>query len=170
MVIIRKGISMIHARTAIAGAVVCSIAVFCGCDSALPSPTADGNDPYAAVRQECVDTINSLRASIGLPALAYASDRNPCTDNQARLDSQNGTAHGAFGNCGEQAQNECPGYGRVESIVTGCLRSMWNEGPGEPYSQHGHYINMTNTAYSKVSVGFYTTSAGRVWAVLNFYP
>jgi uncharacterized protein YkwD len=45
---------------------------------------------------------------------------------------------------------------------------MWDEGPGEPYSVHGHYINMTNPSYSMVACGFYETGGGSVWAVQNF--
>ncbi|HUI92469.1 MAG TPA: CAP domain-containing protein [Chitinivibrionales bacterium] len=134
-----------------------------------PATPTDTADPYAAVRQQCVDKINSLRATIGLGPLTYWSDKDSCSDTEARDDSQSGVAHGAFGRCGESAQNECPGYGSTGSIVGGCLQAMWDEGPGQPYSQHGHYINMTNTAYSKVSVGFYTTPSGSVWTVFNFY-
>jgi hypothetical protein len=46
---------------------------------------------------------------------------------------------------------------------------MFDEGPGEPYSAHGHYINMTSTSYSQVACGFYVTSDGSVWIVQNFY-
>jgi hypothetical protein len=45
---------------------------------------------------------------------------------------------------------------------------MWDEGPGEPYSVHGHYINMTNPLYGMVACGFYETGGGSVWAVQNF--
>ena len=135
----------------------------------LPTPT-DTTDPYAATRVQCINKVNSLRASIGLVPLVYWADKDSCSDTEAKDDCLSGAAHGAFPRCGEQAQNECPGYGSQSSIVNGCLTSMWNEGPGQPYSQHGHYINMTNIAYTKVSVGFYTTPSGSVWAVFNFYP
>jgi hypothetical protein len=45
---------------------------------------------------------------------------------------------------------------------------MWDEGPGEPYSAHGHYINMTNSSYSMVACGFYETADGSFWSVQNF--
>jgi hypothetical protein len=45
---------------------------------------------------------------------------------------------------------------------------MWNEGPGEDFSKHGHYINMSSTKYTKVACGFWTTPKGSVWAVQNF--
>jgi hypothetical protein len=47
---------------------------------------------------------------------------------------------------------------------------MFNEGPpptnpctGSCYRQHGHYINMTNTRYTRVACGFDGN-----WAVQNF--
>ncbi len=42
------------------------------------------------------------------------------------------------------------------------------EGPGEPYSEHGHYINMANPGYTKVACGFAVLPNGRVWAVQDF--
>ena len=45
---------------------------------------------------------------------------------------------------------------------------MWKEGPGTDFSAHGHYINMTNTKYTKVACGFATTSAGKIWSVQDF--
>jgi hypothetical protein len=45
---------------------------------------------------------------------------------------------------------------------------MWDEGPGEPFSAHGHYINMSNTRYSEVACGFYETPDGKLWSVQNF--
>ena len=103
--------------------------------------------------------------------LARWNDNESCADNQCVSDSQTGKAHGAFGTCPNFAQNECPGWGSVESIYSGngsCLDMMWKEGPGEPYSAHGHYLNMTNPSYTKVSCGFYTTPTGKVWAVQDF--
>jgi hypothetical protein len=76
--------------------------------------------------------------------------------------------HGAFGQCEEHAQNECPGWPSIVDVIEGCLQLMWDEGPGEPYSAHGHYINMTDAAYSEGACGFHTTPEGAVWAVQDF--
>jgi hypothetical protein len=46
---------------------------------------------------------------------------------------------------------------------------MWDEGPGEPFSEHGHYLNMSSTQFSKVACGFSTSGQG-VWANQNFAP
>ncbi len=56
----------------------------------------------------------------------------------------------------------------VDDIIDGCLQSMWDEGPGTIYEDHGHYINMSSTSYEKMACGFYRTSGGAVWSVQNF--
>ena len=127
-----------------------------------------GGRSLDAESDACVDRINELRATIDLPPLARWTDAEPCADGQAKSDSETGVFHGAFGECGESAQNECPGWPSYDDVVEGCLQMMWDEGPGEPYEEHGHYINMTNTAYTEVACGFYTTPEGAVWAVQDF--
>ena len=77
-------------------------------------------------------------------------------------------AHGAFGQCSENAQNECLGWpGPPEGMITGCLQVMWAEGPGD-FQNHGHYINMSNPQYTQVACGFFTMANGDVWAVQDF--
>ncbi len=121
------------------------------------------------VEQLCVDTINNYRATLGLPPYARWNAEETCADGQAQSDSQTGTAHGAFGKCGEFAQNECPGWPNPpDKAITGCLQAMWNEGPGADFSAHGHYINMSSTKYTQVACGFYTTAAGKIWSVQDF--
>ncbi len=132
-----------------------------------PQPTATppaGNDPA----QLCVDAINGYRASIGLPPYARWTANETCVDGQGLSDSQTGVPHSAFGQCSEWAQNECPGWpGTATSVIGSCLQVMWNEGPG-PFSTHGHYINMSNPAYTKVACGFAVLPNGTVWAVQDF--
>jgi hypothetical protein len=87
-----------------------------------------------------------------------------CADGEAKSDALSGTPHGAFGTCGETAQNECPGWpGTATQAVTGCLKAMWDEGPGG-----GHYDNMTTTSRTKVACGFYQTTGGQWWIVQDF--
>ena len=124
-------------------------------------------DPYAKYRQQCVDRINEYRATEGLPPYARWKSGESCADSEARSDSISGTPHGAFPSCGESAQNECPGWPSIESTLTGCLQMMWDEGPGEPFSEHGHYINMSSTSYTEVACGWHEGSDG-VCAVQNF--
>ena len=39
---------------------------------------------------------------------------------------------------------------------------------GSRYEEHGHFINMTDKAVTKVACGFYTTASGKVWVTQNF--
>lgn len=132
------------------------------CSDSGGSAAAGGTSSGAA--QVCVDTINADRQKVGLPPLARWTDGEACADGQAASDAQSGRAHGAFGRCGENAQNECPGWpGPDSSMVPRCLAQMWAEGPGG-----GHYDNMTSARATKVACGFATLAGGKVWAVMNF--
>jgi hypothetical protein len=147
-----------------------------GADSASLDPTVepapeptDPSDLYDADRGDCVDAINAFRATLSLPPYGRWEDAEPCVDSQAQADSESGVPHSAFGNCGEFAQNECPGWPNDPAmIVTDCLQMMWDEGPGEDFDLHGHFINMSNPDYTEVSCGFYVTPGGEMWAVQDF--
>jgi hypothetical protein len=116
----------------------------------------------------CVDTINQHRASISLPPYARWREAEECSGEAASSDASTGQAHGAFGHCGESAQNECPGWsGAAEDMIVGCLQMMWDEGPGD-FAQHGHYTTMASTSYTQVACGFHTGSDGSTWSVQNF--
>jgi len=128
-----------------------------------------GSAAPASAAQTCVDAINRYRATLNRAPLARWTEAEGCGDDQARSDAASGQAHGAFGQCGESAQNECPNWpGPAETMIGGCLQMMWDEGPGSDYSKHGHYINMSNPGYSQVACGFYTKPDGRVWSVQDF--
>lgn len=130
-----------------------------------PVPTGGNND----ASQLCVDIINGYRATIGRAPLARWSEREACAEDQGFADAQSGQPHSAFGQCTEWAQNECPNWpGPPAQMIDDCLAMMWAEGPGEPYSEHGHYINMANPGYTKVACGFAVLPNGRVWAVQDF--
>jgi hypothetical protein len=137
-------------------------------DTGAPPSDAAVGDPLAAARVTCVDEINKYRATLSLPPYVGWTSAGACADGQCKSDSESGTAHGAFGKCGEFAQNECPGWpGPPETLIKGCLKMMWNEGPG-PWAGHGHYINMSSAKYTTVACGFYQTPAGSWWAVQDF--
>ena len=136
-------------------------------DAAVQHDAANPTDPYDSFRQACVDEINQYRDTLGLPHYARWTDAESCVDGEAQADSEANTAHSAFPSCGEWAQNECPGWGSLESTVTDCLAMMWAEGPGEPFSEHGHYLNMSSTQYTRVACGFYDGPNG-VWATQDF--
>ena len=126
-------------------------------------------DPLYAQRKQCLDKINAYRDTLNLPHYTLWTGESACADNQAKSDSQSGKAHGAFGDCGESAQNECPGWNidKISSASGSCLDMMWAEGPGTDFSKHGHYLNMSSTQYTKVACGF-SAASGTVWAVQDF--
>jgi hypothetical protein len=131
------------------------------------TPAADGGGapppPPAGAAQDCVDAINGYRATLGLAPYARWNQEESCADGQALSDSKSGTAHGAFTQCGEHAQNECPGWpGPSDAMIPKCLAAMWAEGPGG-----GHYENMRGK-YTQVACGFTTLANGSVWAVQDF--
>jgi hypothetical protein len=134
-----------------------------------PEPLPSSGDPYA----DCVTRINQLRWECQcLPALQRWNEAEGCADQHSEYDSSTRIYHAGFSEdiCSPRgwAQNECPGYGSTDHVINGCLQAMWDEGPGEPYSAHGHYINMTNSSYSMVACGFYETADGSFWSVQNF--
>ncbi len=134
-----------------------------------PSPSTDR---FATARDQCVTTTNGYRARLNLKPLVRRRDQEACADAEAMADSKSGKAHGGFGICaGAGAQNECPAWdaSSPERSLSECLESMFREGPGEPYSAHGHYLNMTNTRYSGVACGFATDARGRLWIVQDFF-
>jgi hypothetical protein len=133
-----------------------------------------GTDPYTEYRQQCIHRINYYRSLVGKGRFIRNLAKEACVDSQCQSDAASGAAHGAFGKCGESAQDECPGWGSLISIVTGCLQQMWDEGAppagtctGACYQQHGHYINMTG-AYTRAACGFYVNGS-KVQAVQNFW-
>lgn len=133
-----------------------------------PDPLESTGDPYA----DCVNRINQLRWECQcLPPLQRWTDAEGCADQHSEYDSTR-SAHSGFRDniCSPRGygQNECPGWNSPEHIISGCLQAMWDEGPGEPFVEHGHYINMTNPDHSMVACGFYETPSGDVWSVQNF--
>jgi len=138
-------------------------------DTETSASTGDDSDARP-LEQICVDTINDYRATLDLPPYERWIDAEPCTDAQAKKDAASGVSHDAFGECEEWAQNECPGWPSEDpkASLQGCLEQMWAEGPGEDFTAHGHYLNMSSTSYTKVSCGFHTTANGDLWAIQNF--
>lgn len=151
----------------------CSDASDGGSVGAAGSPNtpvgAGSSDSYGDARIRCVDRTNALRATKGLKPIPRLGTAEPCVDGQAKSDADSGKAHGAFDACLNQVewrgagQNECPGYGSVESALGSCLDMMWGEGPGG-----GHYENMVGNS-TQTACGFYTTPAGKVWMVQDFW-
>ena len=127
-----------------------------------------GEDAFATARTECVDAINAFRATEGLPPLTRWSDGESCADTQGLADSAASASHANLGDCGEWAQNTCGDRRSTGAIINDCLQSMWDEGPGEPFSEHGHYLNMSSTDYTEVACAFVELADGSIWASQNF--
>src|SRR3569623_1748176 len=134
-----------------------------------PTPPNTG-DYYA----DCVTRVNQFRACVCLPPLARWTDGEACADMDAAYDPANG-AHAGFiaGICSPEgnAQDECPAWGSATQVISGCIQQMFDEGPpptadctGDCYEMHGHFINMTNTRYTKIACGIATVN-GKVTAV-----
>ncbi|NUP13221.1 MAG: hypothetical protein HOW73_44850 [Polyangiaceae bacterium] len=127
-----------------------------------PAPYPSSGD----INKDCFDRINQLRWECQcLPPLERWTKSETCVDEQAGNDEASGAAHANFGDCGEFGQNSCPGYGSPEAVIGTCLQQMWDEGPGDDFETHGHYINMTNPDYSKVACGF---SEDGTWSNQDF--
>lgn len=147
-----------------------------GAFSACSDTGGAGNvdpDLLEQLRAECLDVTNMYRATENKTALGRWEDAEDCSDSQAAADQSGAGAHGGFGACGEAAQNTCPGW-PVDStsasylrVVRSCLQSMWKEGPGVPYAEHGHYLNMSSTTTTRLACGF-SESGGKLWLNMNF--
>ena len=134
-----------------------------------PTPVPDSGDFYA----DCVARINQFRWECQcLPPLERWTEGEDCADQQAEYDYGVNEAHAGIQaricENGGNAQNECPGYSPNFGIVDFCLQQMWDEGPGEDFNAHGHYINMSNTSFSQVACGLFTAPNGEIWSVQNF--
>jgi hypothetical protein len=135
---------------------------------AIPTPWINPTAPSNDAAQHCVDEINRYRATKGLTALGRWGEGEACAVTEARDDSQTGQAHGTFGRCQERSQNACPGWpGKSNDVIDGCLKMMWNEGPGA-FPEHGHYENMVDTKVTRVACGTYQMPNGRIWSVQDF--
>lgn len=140
----------------------------------LDPPPSSGD-----LQQDCVDRINQFLTQCAcLPALKRRTDGEDCANQMAKYDADHDMAHaGVKAMICEPAgsQNSCPGYASTQQVIGLCLQQMWDEGPpptaectGDCYQMHGHFINMTDDSVTQVACGFYTTPAGKVWAVQNF--
>ena len=107
-----------------------------------------------------------------LPRDQRWEEAEDCADQQAQYDYEVDEAHaGSRANIcepGGGSQNECPGYAPNFGIVDFCLQQMWDEGPGEDFQRHGHYINMSSLTVTRVACGRYETPEGDIWSVQNF--
>jgi hypothetical protein len=128
------------------------------------SDSGTSDDPL----QLCVDRINEFRATEGLPPYDRWTDGEDCAATQAAADAESGVAHSHFGDCNAFAQNTCPGWPSIDAVIGDCFQQMWDEGPGEDYNAHGHYLAMSSTDYTEVACAFVEMPDGSIWANQNF--
>jgi hypothetical protein len=114
-------------------------------DAGSPSDGSGSSDPA----QQCVEIINGLRFTVGLPPLARWTENEACADAQVEADRLAGTAHAHFQQCSELMQTECTGF----PSIAACLQAMWDEGPGDGPA-HGHYNILASPAAHRVACGF----------------
>ncbi len=146
--------------------------------SSSSSSTSSGSTDPA---QHCVDTINSYRATLGLPAYTRWTANEACVAEEATTDGSKNSAHWSFINqmmCGSNAEDECPGYAdnplTANDGIDTCLALMWAEKDQSicsgcatcdfPYDnctnclfsgsagECGHYLNMKSKVLSTSGV------------------
>jgi hypothetical protein len=128
---------------------------------------------WSEMREVCLNFINERRASENKAALLLWFDASDCTESQAAADFHTNSPHDHFGKCGETAQNTCPGwpagydFDSQKKALLSCLQEMWDEKSAGWFSEDGHYINMSNSAYTKVTCGFHLND-GKLWVNQNY--
>jgi hypothetical protein len=147
--------------------------------TAPQSPVARVYTPdYRDFGKECVDRINTLRATEGLGPLVRHVPGECDADKDAKINYETGIIHKSqSGN----AQNECPTYSSISDILDDCIeqkmfkneKKCHQQIPNTCYDNSscecGHYVNMTASQYKKVACALYETPSGTFKSVQNFY-
>ncbi len=139
-------------------------------------------------RDECLKLANEYRATEGVAPLVLADDDvQYCTIQQAAADMEENKAHGHSRMCGIGAQNSGPNFStswkkNATAAVQYYIKAMWEDekalvtsGERDPdkdedYQYIGHYLNMRNSAYTKLSCGIAISADGKKgWFNMNFY-
>ena len=139
-------------------------------------------------RDECLRLANEYRATEGVAPLVLADDDvQYCTIQQAAADMEENKAHGHSRMCGIGAQNSGPNFStswkkNATAAVQYYIKAMWEDekalvtsGQRDPdkdedYQYIGHYLNMRNSAYTKLSCGIAISADGKKgWFNMNFY-
>ncbi|HEU5074918.1 MAG TPA: CAP domain-containing protein [Polyangiaceae bacterium] len=122
---------------------------------------------------DCVARINQFRWECQcLPPLERWLEAEDCADQMAEYDAGLDEAHAGIRaeicEPSNAAQNECLNYGPSFGIIDFCFQQMWDEGPGEDFQVHGHYLNMSDPTSTRVGCGIYVAPNGDVTSVQNF--
>ena len=141
-------------------------------------------------RDECLRLANEYRATEGVAPLVLADDDVQwCTTQQAIADMEENKAHSHFDMCkiGTYGNAQNTGHGTINQwknasdAIQTHIKRMWDEkdliisgerdsNKAEDYQYIGHYLNMRNSKYTKLSCGI-TISEDGVWDWfnMNFY-
>lgn len=121
--------------------------------------SSDG-DSFGETRSAALEQTNALRATVGKPALVETAELTSYANAGAQFD-HGASPHDHFrqtsGGGVAGAENECPHWPNgadLDETVKNCIDAFWSEGPGEDYSMHGHYINMTGN-YTTMGLGIF---------------
>ncbi len=139
-------------------------------------------------REECLKLANEYRATENVAPLVLADDSiQYCTIQQAAADMAENVAHGHSKMCGIGAQNSGPNFStkwmkNATYAVQYYIKMMWEDekalvtsGERDPdkkedYPDIGHYLNMRNPDYTKLSCGIAISEDGtKGWFNMNFY-
>jgi len=130
--------------------------------TASPAASAQRDDDLAF----CVAETNRYRARHGKPPLRRSAELEAYAAAGARFDTAARRAHEHFEDTPGKlayAENECPSFagwslksagGTVRGVLTKCLRSFYDEGPGG-----GHYESMMGE-YGTLGCGVYVDGDG----------
>lgn len=156
-------------------------------DNSSSSTNENAGSNESDWREHCLEIINEYRASENRAPLALADEeKQKCADEQSADDLAENKAHGHFKACGEWAQNSGPNVNmangrKASDVAEYYLEMMWNEkklvesgerdlDKDEDYPYIGHYMNMRNSAYTKVACGIAVSEDGTTgWFNVNFY-
>ena len=139
-------------------------------------------------REECLKLANEYRATENVTPLVLADDSiQYCTIQQAAADMEENKAHGHSRMCGIGAQNSGPNFStswkkNATETAKGFIKMMWEDekalvtsgvrdpNKDEDYQYIGHYLNMRNPDYKKLSCGIALSDDGKKgWFNMNFY-
>lgn len=151
------------------------------------SSSSGTGDPLDAARQACVDKINALRATKGLPAYTRWAAAESCVDQEVTHDETVGVAHDQFnhGSCdGSSGQGECMGTALTPDGIRQCLDLMWSEKDQQgcggcdscPWAQNcadctflscGHYMAMSSKVFTQAACGF-SSAPNASWSGIDY--
>lgn len=157
------------------------IAVSLGLVSMQAQPVLAAHSPsYRSVAKQLLQVINADRAKLHLRPLVLNKQQSTCSQRHSEHMAVLGTiTHDQFPAdiCVSHAlagENVGVESGAPLTAVLDINASMMDEGPcpnrncpGNEFTDHGHYMNLMNPAYTHIGIGIVVTN-GSVWLTENF--